>query len=267
MQNNLREKRRPRPRNTTNLEKQKRMRKFRVIKIILKILICMALLIGLIAYGLTSPMFNITEINVIGNEKFDSEEYLALSNLKIGDNIFNFSKSKVISNIKNNNSYVESITIKRKLPSKIEIIIEERTATYAIYLSENQVAYINNQGYILEKSSEKSSLTLITGLSTQLEDIKEGNRLENEDLEKLQNVIQIKGAMNNIEINRELSAINVESKSNYILTLEKEAKEVYLGGMNDLSSKMLYMKYVLEEQEGVPGTIYLNQEQIYFSPK
>ena len=267
MQNNLKEKQRSKPRKITKLEKERRMRKYRIIKLIFKIFIFMALLTGLIVYGFTSPMFNIIEINVVGNEKFDSEEYISLSNLKTDENIFNFSKSKVISNIKDNNSYVENVIIKRKLPSKIEITIEERTATYAIPLEEGEVAYINNQGYILEKSQETLSLTLITGFSTELEDIVEGNRLENDDLERLQNVIQIKDSMNNIEIDRELSAINVASKSNYILTLEKEAKEVHLGSMNNLSSKMLYMKFVLDEQEGVPGTIYLNQDQVYFSPR
>lgn len=247
------------------LEKQKRMRRFRIIKIILKIFIFIALMIGLIAFGFTSPMFNITGINVVGNEKFVEDEYINLSELNVGDNIFNFSKSKVISNIKTN-SYVDSVKIRRKLPSKIEIIIEERTATYMIPIEE-EFAYINNQGFILEKSMEKLPLTLIIGISTEKENIVEGNRLENEDLERLQNVIQIKDAINSIEINKELSTIDVASKHNYILTFEKEAKEVHLGNTSDLSSKVLYMKYVLEEQEGVPGTIYLNQDQIYFSPK
>ena len=58
------------------------------------------------------------------------------------------------------------------------------------------------------------------------------------------------------------------SKNNYILTFETEAKEVQIGGVDDnLSSKILYMDYLLNEQEGIPGTIYLNQERVYFSPK
>lgn len=266
MQKISREKQKNRPKKITKIEKEKRMRKYRIIKLILKILVFIALLIGLIAYAFTSPIFNITEINIVGNEKFDSEEYISLSNLKVGDNIFNFNKSKVISNIKKN-SYVENVFIKRKLPSKLLITIEERTATYMIPLEEEEVAYINSQGYILEKSKEKLPLTMITGISTEIENIIEGNRLNNDDLEKLQNVIQIKDTMNNIKIDKELTSIDVSNKSNYILTLEKEAKEVHIGNMSDISSKMLYMKSVLEAQEEVPGTIYLNQDQVYFSPK
>lgn len=249
-----------------NLKFQKRMRKIRVFKFIFKTFVMMALLVGLIIFGFTSPLFNITGIDVIGNEKYEKDEYINLSKLSLGANIFNFSKSRVISDIKTN-SYVESVKIKRKLPSKIEINVKERVATYLISLGEEEFAYINNQGYILEKSKEKIPLTKVTGISTKIENIIPGYRLEDHDLEKLQNVIQIKDAMNSIEVDNELSEIDITSKFNYILTFEKEAKEVQLGSVNDLSSKILYMKYIINEQEGVPGTIYLNQEQIYFSPK
>lgn len=251
----------------TQAEKERRMRRNRLIKFILKIIAVLALLIGLIAYAFTSPIFNITEIEVFNNEKFTQEEYIELSGLNEGNNIFNFVKLKVIASIEQN-AYVESVRIKRKLPNKIEIYIEERTVNYLVELENEEYAYINNQGYILEISKEKLPLTIITGVVTDINNITPGNRLDSDDLEKLQNVIQIKADMENHEINNTLDKINIETRTNYILTFEKDAKEVHLGGINeDLSSKMLYMKYVLEEQEGVPGIIYLNQEQVYFSPK
>lgn len=251
----------------TKQEKEKRMRRYKLIKAIVKIVICVAMFIGLIAYGFTSPMFNITEIEVIGNEKFEKDEYVNLSGLKLNNNIFNFRKSIVIGSIKQN-AYVENVIVKRKLPNRIEIQITERKVNYLIELENEEFAYINSQGYILEKSKDKLPLTIITGVSTDIQNIIEGNRLNNEDLERLQDVIKIKDSINNAKINKELNKINVKSKTNYILTFEKEAKNVEIGGINDnLSSKMLYLKFVLDEQEGVPGTIYLNQEQVYFSPK
>lgn len=244
---------------------EKRTRRIKVIKLIIKIFIFIALLVGLVAFAFTSPLFNITEIDVEGNEKFEDEVYITLSELNIGENIFNFSKLKVISKIENN-PYVDEVSIKRKLPSKLKITIKERVATYLINLGD-EYAYINNQGYILEISKEKLPLTIITGISTEIENIIEGNRLNNEDLERLQAVIQIKDSMNDIQMNRELSSIDITNKSDYFLTFDKEAKDVRLGDTTNLSSKILFIKYVLDEQEGVPGTIYLNQSRTYFSPK
>ncbi len=266
MQKNSRDKHRTKQNKNPKIEKEKRIKKYKIIKLIIKLFIFIALLTGLVVYAFTSPIFNISEINILGNEKFEKEEYLNLSQLNIGENIFNFRKSTVISNIKTN-GYVESVKVKRKLPTKIEIIIEERTPTFLVALEDGTFAYINNQGYILEKSEIKLPLAIITGISTKTENIIEGNRLENDDLEKLQNVIQIKDSINNIEISEDLSKIDITSKSNYILTFEQEAKEVYLGDVSNLSSKILYMKCVLEEQKEIPGIIYLNQEQVYFSPK
>lgn len=267
MQKKKVEKQKPKLKKTTKQEKERRIRKHRLIKFVLKIIICLALLSGLIAYGFTSPVFNITEIEIIGNEKFEKDEYIHLSGLTFDNNIFNFRKSRVVASIKQN-AYVESVKVKRKLPNKIEIQIEERKVNYLVELENEEFAYINTQGYVLEKSKEKLSLTIITGVSTPVENITPGNRLDNDDLERLQNVIQIKDAMNNAGIEKELNKINIDSKSNYILTFEKEAKKVEMGEINDsLSSKMLYLKYVLEEQENIPGTVYLNQTQVYFSPK
>lgn len=248
-------------------KKEKRMKKFKKIKFFLKVIFLIGLLIGLMAYALTSPIFNITEIEINGNKKIDKETYVELSGLKLDDNIFNFTKAKVIKKIKQN-AYVEKVIIKRKLPTKIEIQIEERVASYLIELENQEFAYINNQGYILEKSKEELDLTMITGISTSIENIIEGNRLKEEDLERLQYIIQIKDAINNAGIDKKISKIDVTSRTNCILTLEKEAKEVHIGSVNDnLSGKLLYMKYLLEQEEGVPGTIYLNQSQVYFSPK
>lgn len=267
MQKKKAEKQKVQPKKITKQEKEKRVKRNKIIKLILKLIVILGLLIGLTAYGLTSPIFNIGEIEIIGNQKFDRNEYIKLSGLSLDNNIFNFRKSKVIESIKQN-AYVENVIVKRKLPNKVEVQIEERSVNYLVQLNNEEFAYINNQGYVLEKSKERIQVTVITGVVTDIENIVLGKRLENEDLERLQDIIHIKAAIKNASIDKEIDKINVESKTNYILTFEKEAKDVEMGGINDnLSSKMLYLKYLLEEQEGVPGTIYLNQQQVYFSPK
>ena len=267
MQKKKNEKQNTKPKRVNKQKKEKRMRKYKIIKFILKVIILIGLIIGIIAYAFTSPVFNITKISVVGNNKFEEEDYIKLSGLSIGNNIFNFRKTNTINNIKTN-SYVDNVKIRRKLPTEIEIQIEERTVSYLISLENEEFAYINSQGYILEKTKEKLPLTIITGILTSAERIVDGNRLDNEDLERLQDVIQIKDAIKNSGVNKEIDRVDVKSKNNYILTFETEAKEVQIGGVDDnLSSKILYMDYLLNEQEGIPGTIYLNQERVYFSPK
>lgn len=246
--------------------KEKRKRKIMIIKNIMKIFIIIAIIVAGGVFAFTSPLFNITEIQVIGNEKYEKNIYVGLSELKINENIFKFNKIDAISKIKKN-PYIDNVTIKRKLPNIVEINIEERKAKFLIELEEGQFAYIDEQGYILEKSEEKLPLLIITGNSTKIENIIPGERLLESDIEKINEILQIQNAISSNNIEQNIDKINIKNRNNYILILEKEAKEVHLGDISDLSTKMLYMKYVLNEQEGVPGIIYLEQPKVYFSPK
>ena len=81
----------------------------------------------------------------------------------------------------------------------MEIQVEERERTFNIEFM-NGYAYINNQGYILEISQEKLDFPVIQGAKTSEEKIVPGNRLDKEDLEKLETAITITKIWKNNEI-------------------------------------------------------------------
>lgn len=232
------------------------MRKKKKIKKIIKMILLLAIIIGGICFALISPIFNVTDIQVTGNNKINSETIVSLSQLQIGQNIFRFNKNKVINEIKTN-AYAENANIKRKIPSKIEITIEEREQNYNVEFL-NGYAYINNQGYILEISEQKLDLPVIMGINTPQEQIIEGNRLNDEDLEKLETVIQIMNICKSYELDKKVSSIDITNKSDYIMYMEEEKKTIHLGNDSNLSNKMLYVPSILKENQGKEGTIYLN---------
>lgn len=238
-------------------KKQAKMeRKKKKIKRIIKWTTLFLLIIGGIIFALVSPIFNINEIQVDNNNQIATETIISLSQLQIGQNLFRFNKDKVEKEIKTN-PYIESVNIKRKLPNKIEITIEERNKNYNVEFL-NGYAYINNQGYILEISEQKLDLPVIQGTSTEAEQIVAGNRLNTEDLEKIETVIQIMNICRNYELEQKVSTIDITNKSNYIIYMEEEKKTIYLGDESNLSNKMLYVPTILEENQGKEGTIYLN---------
>lgn len=64
-------------------------------KVILKIIkwfVILGILIGLLIFFITSPVFNIKEVVVEGNEKIAGEEIIYLSEVQVGDNIYHYSK-------------------------------------------------------------------------------------------------------------------------------------------------------------------------------
>lgn len=231
-------------------------RKKKKIKRIIKWTTIFLLIIGGIVFALVSPIFNIKEIQVNNNNQIATETIVSLSQLQVGQNLFRFNKNKVEKEIETN-PYIESVDIKRKLPNKVEITVEERNRNYNVEFL-NGYAYINNQGYILEISEQKLDLPVIQGITTEADQIVAGNRLNTEDLEKLEVVIQIMNICKSYELEKKVTAINITDKSNYIIYMEEEKKTIYLGDESNLSNKMLYVPTILEENQGKEGTIYVN---------
>ncbi len=232
------------------------IKKKKRIKKIIKTLLLLAIIIGGICFALISPIFNISDVEVIGNEKIAADTIVSLSQLQVGQNIFRFYKGKLINDIKTN-AYVENVKIQRKIPNKIEITIEERKQDYNVEFL-NGYAYINNQGYILEISEQKLDLPVIKGISTPQEQIVEGNRLNDDDLEKLETVIQIMNICKSYDLDKKVSSIDITDSNDYIMEMNEEKKIIHLGNNSNLSNKMLYVPAILTENEGKEGTIYLN---------
>lgn len=253
----------------SNIKQSKIKSKKTFVKRFIKWLILLIALIVALLFFLLSPLFNIAQIQVINNEKISNETIISLSKLQIGENIYKKTKSSIKSQIKEN-AYIEDVTIKRKLPNIIEISVKERNATYMLEYA-NSYAYINNQGYILEISEEKLEVPIIIGYTTKEEDIKPGLRLCENDLERIQTVLKIMEVANSNGIGKYITKINITDKQNYTLTMEEKKKTAYLGDASNLSNRILYLKAILLDEEGIEGEIFLNmdlnKEKAFFRKK
>lgn len=239
-------------------QQQIAIKKKKAILKIVKVLTLIIVIIGVSIYVALSPLFNIKEINVTGNSKLSKEEIISLSELKTDENTFKVSKKNIKNKVKAN-AYIENVKIRRKLPDKVEIIVVERVATYMIPFA-NSYIYINNQGYMLEITSQKAEMPAIVGISTPEEELHEGQRLISEDLVKLGEVLQIMESANTNELVDLITKIDISNRQDYILTLEKEKKAIHLGDVSNLSTKMAYVKKILNDEKGVEGEILVNTD-------
>lgn len=249
-------------------KQEKALKKKKIILAILKWLILLMLLAGSITYLLLSPLFNIINVDVTGNSKISIEQIKSLSQIQIGENIFKIKKKEVINNIKEN-PYIDSVIVSRKLPNTIDIKVEERTATLQLQYA-NSYVYLNNQGYMLEISDKKlENAPILKGISTKQENIKEGNRLESEDLEKLEIVLSILESAKSNDVYQNIKQIDIKEKNDFILYLDEDKKIVYFGDEKDLSTKMLWIKTMLEREKDIEGELFLNKgmDSVYFREK
>lgn len=255
--------------NAKNVKKKKSNNKknklfFRRINIILSVVAVIVVTILL----LSSSLFNIKSITVEGNEGISDDKIISLSSIELYTNIFKLNEKDIIKKIKEN-AYIEDVTISTKLPSNVIITVEERKPKYMLQFADSYV-YVNNQGYMLEISNEKLDVPILIGFTTDLSNIKAGNRINIEDLKKMDMVIKIYEAAKSNDLGNLVTKIDISNEKNYTLILESEGKKVYLGDCTDLNTRILYLKAILEKSEGRNGEIFLNidlnSQDAYFRP-
>lgn len=233
-------------------------------KVLFGIIVFLVLLVLL----LCSPIFDIKNIDVEGNSELSKEKLISISSLQLHTNIFKFNKGLVKEKIKEN-AYIENVEVTRKLPSTVQIVVTERIPKYMLQFADSYV-YINNQGYMLEISNEALELPILIGFTTDLSNIKAGNRINVTDLKKMDMVIKIYEAAKSNGLGELITKIDISNDKNYAIILEKEGIKVHLGDCTELNTRILYLKSILETLQGKQGELFLNidlnSQDAYFRP-
>lgn len=128
---------------------------------------------------------------------------------------------------------------------------------------ENQYAYINNQGYILEISDVKLEIPTITGYAT--ESFEPGQRLNEEDLEKLNTVIQIMKTAKEKGLDTKITNIDMEDKEDFLISMESENKLIHFGDSKNISNKFINIDAVLKDTVEQKGEIFVKDlNRVFF---
>ena len=236
-------------------KKRRKSKKKKINKKILGFCSIIILVAIIVVLALTAPIFNITKIEINGNEKVSKDTIIALSGIKMGENIFRFNND-MIQNVKQN-TYIEKVEIQRKMPGTVVISVKERKIKYQINLI-NSYVYLDKNGYLLENSSERKNVPVIVGFSIKEDEMLNEKRLKDNDLEKLANAAKIIEAVKAINIDNLITEVNVEDKNNTILYLESKSKKINVGDTTNLTNKMLYVQKILENEEGKSGSVFVN---------
>ena len=248
-------------------QQRKRNRLIKRIKRIVKFTLLLGIIIGAIVFATCSPIFNITDIEVLNNNRVSSETVISLSGINTNENIFRFIATKVSNNIKQN-AYIEDVKIRRVLPNKVQIEVTEREPRFSIPVL-GEFAYMSTQGYILEITQNELNLPIIYGLQTAEENITAGNRISKEDLESLEMILRIMNVMGDSGLSEKVTSIDISDKNDYSIYMQEERKTIHLGDGSNLSNKMLYVMAILEEEKDVAGEIFANGDlnsdfRVYF---
>lgn len=236
--------------------KKKVKKKNKKLSVIVKCTSLLGIIIGTTIIGMTSSVFNITEIVVEGNNGVQKETIIHLSGVQIGENIFKINTKNIISNIKNN-TYIKNVEINRELPTTLKIKVNERNSKYMLECAGNYI-YIDNQGYLLELTEVALDVPIITGAEATEEELLEIKRLGTRDLSKLSDVLKITETANSYKLYQYIDKIDVTNSKDYIVYMQEFDKTIHIGDTSDLNNKLLHLREILSNTEGKSGSIFIN---------
>jgi hypothetical protein len=93
-----------------------------------------------------------------------------------------------------------------------------------------------------------------------LSDAKSGDRLDVEDLEKMEMIIKIMETASNNDISSLITKIDISNEKNYVIELASENKKAYLGDCSNLNTRILTLKAIIEQEKGNSGTAFINMD-------
>ncbi len=246
----------------------KHKKKMLRVLVYIVLVVFMLSLLFLIGYGIyyfrTSSKYNITEIEFQNNLKYDEATLLQSANIPDEQNIHKLSSKEIANNIKEL-PYVQEVKIKKIMPGKLLITIQEYTSTYYAYNTEtNMYVRLTKDGVILEQTSgedKHETEMFVHGIAFD-SNIEPKQTIAKTEKDKLSLYEKVSQLYYKEEIGKNITSVEFKEK-NIILTLDYDLNVIF--GNKDLDYNMNFLKDILVEIEGLSGTIDMTKTSPVFT--
>lgn len=186
--------------------------------------------------------FNIKRVEVHGNKKLSYDVIVKASLCNKGENIFRVNTSKGEESLERL-AYIKKSEIKRKLPSKIIIQVEEREEIAIIpYL--NSVALIDKEGYILsiEKDDKSIKLPRIKGFDKM--ELKAGENIF--QMAKKDNIEEFISTAHQLSLLANMTYVDFSNEKNIIFQINNDTN-VDFGSLDNVKYKLDFLIKIIED--------------------
>ena len=140
-----------------------------------------------------SGFFTVDSIEVRGNNRYTAEEIINIAHAVPGHNLlYNPGKQEIVSYLEQN-PYIKSAEVTRKLPSTLVITVNERVQACAFKYDDDYLI-MDDEGILLKKTRTEPKITLVKGMI--VSKIKLGETVGTEDQKLFSNTLKLIRAMN-----------------------------------------------------------------------
>ena len=144
---------------------KKKRKKIKVKTKPLVILGVIAAVVGAVLFSF-SDFFVIDGFEVRGNKYYSTEEIITMAHATPGSNIIYNPGKKDIVNYLEQNTYIKSAKVTRKLPSTLVITVEERTQLIGLTY-DNEYIILDGDGVFLRKTRTEPKITIVSGVKVE----------------------------------------------------------------------------------------------------
>lgn len=148
---------------------------------------CIVLLITFAILSV-SGIFTVDSIEVRGNTHYSAEEIINMGHAVPGRNLIYHANKEEITGYLEQNPYIKTAKVSRKLPSTLVISVTERTERLAFGYDDDYLI-MDEDGILLKKTRNKPKITLVEGLVVSR--IKLGEKIGTEDNERFNKVLEL----------------------------------------------------------------------------
>lgn len=223
--------------------------KRKLILVLIFVILLLALVITLIS------IFSIKKIEILGNEHYTEEEIKEL----IFDNRYCYNSLYLYwkYNYKKDYSipFVDTIEVNMVSGNEVKINVYEKSLVgYIEYLG--SYMYFDKDGIVVESSSETvTGIPLITGLK--FDHILLHKELEVEDKSVFNTIVSATQLLAKYEITPD----KIYFSSSYEMTLYFDNARVYLGKDDETEEKIIRLRSILPDLEGLSGILHMENYQ------
>ena len=229
---------------TLTPKQRKKLKRVYIRRRVLLLLLLIAIVIGICLF---TPFFNIKKIEVVGNTLISTEQILETASIPSNVNMFKISTRKAKKTLLTIPE-LESVTIRRLLPSKIKIEVTEATPVMSFPYQSGYVV-TNDVGRVLSvtDSVEGMNLLNITGLEIKNAEICE--KISVQDTAKFDIIINTIQFLNREGLLHEIRSGHFDNSANVHFYMHDGTKIIF-GKVSDskhLEYTISFLKKILEQ--------------------
>lgn len=207
----------------------------------------------------------IKNVSIDGCEHVDKTSLTEAIDIPTGRHMYAISKDKIAASIKGTSPYIQSVSIRRRLPSTLQIIVEEYEPLY--YIAWKEQYYVLSQTLtVLEILPDKESAAAKALCQLTLPEITKaelGKVLVFINKSDLQTLLSILSVLQETGITEQLTTVNLSEKFNLYACYQNKYV-LYFGTSENLAAKisrcLSSIIYLTENMYGVKGNIYASAE-------